>query len=1052
MSDPAASLAVLDLRAEQTEDLLGTEVARPRLSWRIEAAERGVAQTGYRIRAASSAGALASGTLLWDTGAVEGDASFDIPYGGPALESMQRVWWDVEITDNHGRTARSAPAWFETGLLSPDDWRADWIEVEDDVAAADRAADVRWLWSPEPLDSRPHAFRFEFDAPDDLVDAEILVSGKDNLKGVWINGVAATLPDRSYWGTVQPARGAWGTMLPACDAPARPGRNSLCVLVTADPTGFYPVDGGAMAALVRLHRRDGTIERVSTGSPGWRVMVAAPDGWTDAGFDAAAWPAAQPSGSRAQGDPRPPEPAMQLRTEFRARGPIVAARLYATALGAYEARLNGRAVSKSALMPEISVAADHVLYQCHDVTALVAEGDNALGFTVADGFYAGAFGWRIERYAFGPAPRRLRAQLRLDYADGSSQWIASGPEWRITASPVVKADIYDGETCDARLERDGWDRPGHDDRDWRRARIGAAPPARLVAQTSPRLESNLVLRARSVSEPAPGRFVFDFGQNFAGWARVRARGIAGQTITLRFAELLNPDGTVDQKNLRRAECTDRFILRGDAAGEVFEPRFTYHGYRYVEIEGFPGTPTLDDIDGIVVYSACRETGTIAFADAPLLQRISQNALWSQRSNFFGVPTDCPQRDERMGWMGDIQIFLDAAAFNMEVDPFIRRYLLEVRAAQRPDGGYPIVVPQPRSFPDVVTAGWSEAGVILPHGLWQRYGDTEVIDENWSAMEAWMAFVARNNPDHIWRNDRELDLGDWLAVDCVQPADETTPRVLCGTAYWALCAAMMADMAEATGRAEATARYRRLRAAIGDAFETDFVAPDGTVGNGSQTSQVLALHMGLVPAERRAAAAEVLAQDIRRRGMKLSTGFLGTPYLIDALADAGCWEEVAGLLLQTGYPSWGYMVAKEATTMWERWNGDVGDLSMNSYNHYAFGAVVGFFYRRLAGIAPAAPGFRRIAVRPVWLPQVGRVSARYESCVGAIATEIDGDDDGLSSLALTVPANTAAEVELPARAWREGGRAIDDHPDVRNLARAGDLVRFEVGAGHYDFKI
>jgi alpha-L-rhamnosidase len=404
----------------------------------------------------------------------------------------------------------------------------------------------------------------------------------------------------------------------------------------------------------------------------------------------------------------------------------------------------------------------------------------------------------------------------------------------------------------------------------------------------------------------------------------------------------------------------------------------------------------------------------------------------------------------MGWMGDIQVFLDAAAFNMEVDPFIRRFLLEARAAQRPDGAYPIVVPQPLSFPDVVTAGWSEAGIILPWQLWQRYGDTAVIDENWVAMEAWMAFVAQSNPDHVWRHDRGLDLGDWLSVDAIKPDDETTPRVVCATAYWAWSAALMAEMADATGRDDDARRYRDLRAAIGQAFAAEFVAADGTAGNGSQASQVLALFMDLVPADRRDAAAGVLAADIRRRGMKLSTGFLGTPYILDVLADAGRLEEVAGLLLQTVYPSWGYMPEKGATTMWERWNGDTGDLSMNSYNHYAFGAIVGFFYRRLAGIAPAAPGFRRIAARPLWLPQIGRVSARYDSLVGPIETSTEGNAERLTRFALSIPANTVAEVELPTGDWQAGGQALDAHPAVRALTNDGTAIRFEVGAGRYDF--
>jgi alpha-L-rhamnosidase len=420
-------------------------------------------------------------------------------------------------------------------------------------------------------------------------------------------------------------------------------------------------------------------------------------------------------------------------------------------------------------------------------------------------------------------------------------------------------------------------------------------------------------------------------------------------------------------------------------------------------------------------------------------------------NFFAVPTDCPQRDERLGWMGDIQVFLDAASFNMEADPFTRRFLREVRAAQFKDGGYPIVVPVPLSFPEVVTAGWSEAGIILPHGLWQRYGDTAVIEENWEAMERWMDFVARNNPDGIWRKDRGLDLGDWLSVDARVPDEETTPRVLCATAYWALCARMMADMAETTGRDEAAVRFRATFERIRSAFAEELVTADGIAGNGSQTSQVLALYADLVPQNLKPAATRVLVEDIAERGMKLSTGFLGTPYLLDVLADAGEFATVRDLLLQTGYPSWGYMAASGATTVWERWNADVGDIAMNSYNHYALGAVIGFFYRRLAGIAPGAPGFRRIAVRPLWLPEVGPVAAEYNACVGRIATRIDGDAGGLASLEVTVPPNCTADIELPANyAWREGYEAIEAAADLVMCRGEGDVLRVEVPSGHYRF--
>lgn len=1038
-------LRVVDLRTEYTSELLGTEVARPRLSWRIEAGARGVVQASYRVRAATSAAALENNALLYDSGIVASAAQVDIAYAGPPVAAMQRIWWSVEVCDAEGHSACSAPTWFEAGL-APDGWRGDWIEAEDPLAAADRAAELRWVWSETALDDRPHAFRLDFDAPDDIVSADILIAGKDHLRGVWVNGAAADLPRPFGWDTMLPF---WGT-LERYDGVVQPGRNSICALVEADTVGFFPVDGGAFAALIRLHRAGGQIERIVSG-PDWRFAPDPPAGWTKPAYDAAGWPTAVSSGANVHNDPRPPEPAMLLRTAFTATQPIVAARLYATALGSYDAHINGTKVSDAILAPEMTVAHDHILYQVHDVTDLIVPGANALGAIVADGWYASAFGWRIERYGFGPAPRRFRAQLRLDYADGSSAWVVTDDTWRIARSQIVRSEIYDGETVDARLATPGWDLPGFDASGWALAGRGAAPDTLVVAQTSPAIERTRELQAVAVTEPAPGRFVFDFGQNFSGWVRIAAKGPAGTTVTAKFAELLNPDGTTDLSNLRLAKATDTFVLAGQGV-ETFEPSFSYHGFRYVEIIGYPGVPTREDVTGIVVHSACRETGTMDFPDAPLLQTIWRNALWSQRSNFFSVPTDCPQRDERMGWMGDIQVFLDAAAFNMEVDPFVRRFLLEARAAQRPDGAYPIVVPQPLSFPDVVTAGWSEAGIILPWQLWQRYGDTAVIDENWAAMEAWMAYVARGNPDHVWRHDRGLDLGDWLSVDAIKPDDETTPRALCATAYWAWSAKLMAAMARATGRLADAARYDAQLMAIRGAFVAEFVAPEGTVGNGSQTSQVLALYMGLVPPSERAAAAQVLAADIRARGMKLSTGFLGTPYLLDVLADAGLWDVVSGLLLQTGYPSWGYMPETGATTMWERWNGDVGDLSMNSYNHYAFGAVVGFFYRRLAGIAPAAPGFSRIAVRPVWLPAVGRVSARYDSVVGEIATATTGDASGLTGLRLRTPANTVAEVELPAHgSWRENGVALETHPDIRNLRQNHDLIRFEVGSGDYDFK-
>lgn len=1037
----SAELAVVDLRAENTAGLLGTAVPRPRLSWRMTGSERGLAQTAYRIRAGAKRNAVARGLAdLWDSGLVRSDASLDIRFGGADLRSQQRVWWTVEVHDNHGRVVTSEPSWFEAGLTKPDDWRARWLVAEDAFTAADRAAGVDWVWAGEALNDEPHALRLDFEAPPTVVRAEVLVTAKDGLRAVWANGQPVA------WR--QPLNPSWGVLRPV-PMEVRPGRNALCLLVKQDTWGFFQPTGGAAASLIRLHLADGSIQRIGSGS-NWKGAVKPPPGWTDLDFDPKGWTAARLVNDRAKCEPLAAEPAFQMRTAFTPAKRVVGARLYATALGAYEASINGRSVGEARLAPEISVADDHLFYQVYDVGALIADGVNSLCALVGDGFYASAFTWHNQRYSLGPPPRRLMMQLRLDYADGSHDWVVTGPDWRVAPSPILRSEIYNGEVYDARLEIPGWDLPGFDAGAWAAATVGEAPGGRLVPQTGPRLTAQTTRMAETITEPRPGVHVFDFGQNFAGHVRLKVRGEAGRTVTLRFAEYLKPSGEVDQANLREALVRDVYTLRGDAGGEVYEPHFTYHGFRYVQVEGYPGKPSAADVRGVVVFSDCEPTGEMTLNSA-LLQKVWQNALWSQRSNFFGVPTDCPQRDERMGWMGDIQVFLDAAAFNMDVDAFIRRYLAEVRASQSASGAYPIVTPAPRSFGETVTAGWSEAGVILPWTLWTRYGDTAVIDENWPAMTRWMDYLSSRNPDFIWRNGRGCDLGDWLSVDAVGPADETTPRVLCATAYWGHCARIMAEMARATDRPAEAARYGDLFDKIKTAFAANLMRADGAAGNGSQTSQVLALGFGLAPDEHRARSAQVLADDIKRRGMKLSTGFLGTPYLLDVLADAGHHDVVAGLLLQTGYPSWGYMPIKGATTMWERWNGDTGDLAMNSFNHYAYGAVCGFYYRRLAGIAPASSGFRRIKVDPLFLPQVGTVKASYRSCLGLIATEVSGDATGLTGLKLTVPPNATAEVVLPAgRRWREGGRPLSGLAGVQVLDSTGDRLILEVGAGTYAF--
>ena len=780
---------------------------------------------------------------------------------------------------------------------------------------------------------------------------------------------------------------------------------------------------------------DGEAEPIVSEASAWEIGLLSPDDWT------APWIAA-PAPEGLEGDT--PLPAVLLRRRFSTPGAPVAARLYVTALGAYEISLNGRRVGDAHLAPESTDFRRRALYQTHDVTHLVVAGENAIGALLGDGWYASAFAWKNERGVFGPPPNRLRAQLELTYADGRREVVATDGGWRCAPSAIVRSEIYDGEVYDARQAQPGWSDVGFDDSAWAPASPVETLDIPLVSQVSPPIRVTLRLAPVAMTEPSPGVFVYDFGQNFAGWARLTASGPAGTEVRLRFAEILGEGGQVSVENLRGAKATDVFILAG-AGPETFEPHFTYHGFRYVELTGFPGRPKRQALEGVVAHSDCPVTGTLE-TSSPLIDQVWRNSVWSQRSNLFGVPTDCPQRDERLGWMGDAQVFWDAASYTMDVDAFTRRFLGDVRVAQRRTGGFPDVTPFEQRWDG--SPGWADAGVILPWTLWRKYGDTGVIDEMWEPMVRWLDWLAANNPDHIWRHKRGMDFGDWLAVDAIKPGDETTPKDLIGTAFWAYDAALMAEMAAASGRPAEAGAYAELRATIGRAFEAEFVRSDGGVGNDSQTSHVLALRFGLVPKALREASVDRLAADIARRGGKLSTGFLGTPYILDALADHGREDVAVGLLLQTEFPSWGYMVSRGATSMWERWNGDAGDVSMNSFNHYAYGAVVGFLYRRLAGIAPAAPGFSAVEIRPLDDPRLDRGGGRYDSVMGPIETAWRRGADGRFSLDLTLPPNTTGHIRLPAKPGQtllEGGQSVAARGE-------GCALTADVGSGTYRFEV
>jgi alpha-L-rhamnosidase len=799
---------------------------------------------------------------------------------------------------------------------------------------------------------------------------------------------------------------------------------------------------------------------------GGRAAPCAPPSWWETGMMGEPWRATWIAASEAPLDTVAPEhpessdaagrPPL-LRRSFTLPDTPVRARVYATALGAYELRVNGVGW-QGALRPGWTDYRLRVTYQAYDVTPALRRGENVLGVLLGAGWYAGRMGYSSRRYAYGPPPVRLLLELHVTYADGREDVIASDTTWRTAPSPVLVSEIYDGETYDARLEQPGWNEPGFDASGWRPVVVASAPAAALQSQAVPQIEATDALDPLDRWSPAPGVWVFDLGQNIAGWARLAVQGPRGTRVRMRFAEILGPDGrTISQVNLRSAKATDTYVLSGTGL-EVFQPHFTYHGFRYVEVTGYPGVPDPHAVEGIVVHTDLPETGQLVTSDAAL-NRLWENILWTQRANLYSVPTDCPQRDERMGWMGDAQVFWRTASYNMDMEAFGEKWLADVRDAQTSAGCFPNYAPDFIRDRPCGAPGWADAGVVIPWALWKHYGDLRVLADHWDAMERYLAFIRDSNPDFLWRRGKEVQFGDWLPAGSTRSWGETNTDLI-STAFWAHDAALMAGMARALGKDSSAAAYDRLFGAVRAAFDSAFVLPDGRVGapfvnpdsvrtTYTQTAYVLALAFGLLPDSLRAPAAQHLVDDIAAHDWHLTTGFLGSAYVLPVLSDAGRDSVAFRLLLQRSYPSWLYEVAQGATTVWERWNGDHGDPGMNSYSHYAFGTVGEWLYRYLAGTdeAPGSVGFARIEIRPRWAAPLDSVRAVYRSPRGAIASAWRRLKSGAVEVTVTIPANTTGRVVLPV----ERPEAVVARGARLESAEQGRAV-FAIAAGTYRFVV
>jgi len=682
-------------------------------------------------------------------------------------------------------------------------------------------------------------------------------------------------------------------------------------------------------------------------------------------FSGAAW-----IGTKLAGGPQTPSPAPFLRKSFTLGQPVKSAMLTVTALGLYECEINGRRVGDEAFAPGWTDYRHRVQYQSYDVTGQLSQGENAIGAVLGDGWYCGHVGWRSRQY-YGERPLFL-ARLEVTLEDGSKTSLVTDATWKTIAGPVLENDLLMGEVYDARREFGEWSRAGYDDAEWQPVSLASPDP---LPELSPRLGPPV----RRIGEIAPvsvdlKRGIYDLGQNFAGRARLKVRAKRGTVVKLRFAEILDKDGSMYTANLRAARASDSYICKGSDE-ETWEPRFTFHGFRFVEVTGL-GEGETAEVTGIVLHSDTRPTGDFR-CSSELLNQLQHNIQWGQKSNFLEVPTDCPQRDERLGWTGDAQMFCETAAFNMDVAGFFHKWLRDLRDSQTPEGGIPCVIPLIRVDPTADEDGgpaWADSVIICPWTVYLAYGDRTILEENYEAMALFLDFIATRRSAGRIRSHPDVDrwggFGDWLAKDGADSIEGATPKDLIGTAYYAYDAAIMAKAAAVLGLDADAKRYAALRAEIVEAFRSRYVTPAGLVFPGTQTAYVLALHFDLLPPELRQAAAAELVRDIERRCCHLSTGFVGTPYLLQALEESGHIEVAFRLLEQETYPSWLFPVKNGATTIWERWDGwtpekGFQDTGMNSFNHYAYGAVGAWMYRTVAGLGldPQAPGYRHITFRP-----------------------------------------------------------------------------------------
>ena len=1052
-----------DLSVEYMSEPQGIDIASPRFGWKIGSDSYGAAQTAYRIEVAESPAMLSAGTCTYDSGKVDGDASVGIEYKGSPLKPHTTYSWRVTVWDEKGKSHTSAPSRFSTGLMDEGWSGAQWIGSSEPHFSRYRTQ-FEIGCSMQPSKGAEHAvLLFGYLDPENYVSVDYAVSGgkarlvlSHRTEGVDTEGASFALPfigtsalyDRhALKASVKSLDYAKGYLVSL----ALDGRS-----LTPKPVQILPYPLEAWKPYYRLNDiafcqpegSSATFSDLLITENVWNTVLYKDDNeyFEEGTGEVHIIPTAETTG------------APMLRKTFSLDGgrQLASAKLYITARGIYEFYVNGERYSSDYFNPGYTDYRCRIMYNSYDISDILRVGDNALGIMLGGGWYCDAMGFTTAwADQYGNQLSAL-AKLVITYSDGTEQTVVTDSTWKVSDDgPITSDSFQNGEDYDARREIDGWSEPEFDDSSWRDVTVYEAPADSVEIQSyigSP-VSCHIVLTAQSVSEPEPGVFVYDMGQNMVGVPRIQVKGVEGQKITLKYGEMIYPEevpedplppltaadyeahrGRAYNENYRGALSTDHYIMRGRENGETICPHFTHHGYRYVEIHGLTEAIPLEYVEGLVLESIGEQKSSYETSN-PDINKLYSNIVWGQRGNFLSVPTDCPQRDERLGWSGDAQVFARTATYNMNVDPFYSRWIYSLRDAQGDDGNYCDYAPR-TGVPPVGAnrgegaMGWADVGIILPWQVYMQYGDTRFIEQHYPSMKRYMEYLSNRAVGYLQRG---AGYGDWVAV-------EHTNSALTNTAYWGYDALLMAKMAKALGYEEDAQYYTELHSQIKKAFNEAFVDAEGRttttdkvppyvewIAGGAdsehvadtQTSYVVPLQAELFDEVNKPKALQHLAEDIAEHGYTITTGFIGTPYINLVLSENGMGDIAYRLFEQTEYPSWLYPVLQGATTIWERWNSytikrGFGLVDMNSFNHYSFGAIEEWMMVHSLGIQrdEAAPGYKHFILQPEAGGTFTYIRGHYDTVYGRIESGWEKTSDGIV-YDFKVPANTSATLSLEA---------------------------------------